>query len=114
MPVNSPLWKDKRVLGSQECYLQKLAKLERKQAGAHAADKLIFSLYSNEHSTRNTYFSVSVKNGSKFQIIYLTNSEQLPEAVISYSFLAAFFLFCHNLISPGLLTNSHQSKTFTK
>jgi len=45
MPVNSPFWKDKRVLGSQECYLQKLAKLEKKHGDAHTADKLIISLY---------------------------------------------------------------------
>jgi len=48
MPVNSPLWKDKTVLDSQERCLQKLAEVgERKQAGAQAADQMVIFLHRN-------------------------------------------------------------------
>lgn len=75
---------------------------------------LLIGALSNKHSTSNIYFSVSMKNWSKFQTIYLTNSEWLPEAMSLTPSLPLFFLFCYILISSGFLKNTNQCKTFTK
>lgn len=75
---------------------------------------LLIGALSNKHTTSNIYFSVSMKNWSKFQTIYLTNSERLPGAMNSTPSLPLFFLFCYILITSGFLTNTNQCKTFTK